>query len=97
MFVRMLFTKIDADSLESVRALHHRDEIWGVLARQKGHRFHHLLESVDDATESVFVTAWDSREDAEAFERTGAYEELVGKFTHFDSERAQLKSYGARE
>ena len=97
MFVRMLFTKIDADSLEAVRALHYRDEIWGVLARQKGHRFHHLLESVDDATEAVFVTAWDSREDAEAFERSGAYEELADKFADFDSERPQLRSYEARE
>ncbi len=48
MFVRMTFAKIDPDSLEAVRALHYRDEIWGVLARQKGHRFHYLLESADD-------------------------------------------------
>ncbi len=97
MFVRMTFAKIDADSLEAVRALYYRDEIWGVLARQKGHRFHYLLESVDDATEGVFVTAWDGREDAEAFERTGAYEELVGKFVHFHSERPQIRSYEVRE
>ena len=97
MFVRMLFTKIDPDGLEAVRALYYRDEIWGVIARQKGHRFHHLLESVDDPTEGVFVTAWDSREDAEAFERTGAYEELADKFTHFHSERPQIRSYEVRE
>ena len=97
MFVRMLFTKIDPDGLEAVRALYYRDEIWGVLAQQKGHRFHHLLESVDDPTEGVFLTAWDSREDAEAFEGTGAYEELADKFTHFHSERPRLRSYEARE
>ena len=97
MFVRMTFTKIDLDSLEAVRALHYRDEIWGVLARQKGHRFHYLLESVDDATEGVFLTAWDSREDAEAYERSGAYEELVAKFAHFHSERPQHRSYEVRE
>ena len=57
MFVRMAFTKIDPDDLEAVRALHYLDELWGVLARQKGHRFHYLLESVDDPTEGVLVTA----------------------------------------
>ncbi len=97
MFVRMLFTKIDPDGLEAVRALYYRDEIGGVLARQKGHRFHYLLESVDDPTEGVFVTAWDNREDAEAFEDTDAYEELADKFTHFHSERPQLRSYEARQ
>ena len=97
MFVRMTFTKIDPDSLEAVRALHYRDEIRGVLARQKGHRFYYVLESVDDATEGAFLTAWDSREDAEAYERSGAHEELLGKFTHFHSERTQFKSYEVRE
>ena len=97
MFVRMLFTKIDADGLEAVRALHYRDEIWGVLARQKGHRFHHLLESVDVPGDGVSVTAWDSREDAEAYERSGTYEELVAKFEQFYTEPARLRSYEVRE
>ena len=97
MFVRMTFTKIDPASAEAVRALYYRDEIWGVLDRQKGHRFHHLLESVDIPGEGVSVTAWDSREHAEAYERSGTYEELVAKFRSFYTEPAQLRSYEVRE
>jgi heme-degrading monooxygenase HmoA len=93
----MNFTKTDPDSAEAARALHYRDEIEGVLARQKGHRFHYLLEAVDDATEGVFVTAWDSREDAEAYERSSAYEELADKFTYFHTGAARLRSYEVRE
>ena len=93
MFVRMTFTKIDPASAEAVRALYYRDEIWGVLDRQKGHRFHYLLESIDAPGEGVSVTAWDSREDAEAYERSGAYEELVAKFRNFYTGPERLASY----
>ena len=97
MFVRMTFTQSDPASAEAVRALYYRDEVWGVLERQKGHRFHYLLESVDVAGEGVSVTAWDSREDAEAYERSGAYEELVAKFRNFYTAPARLASYEVHE
>ena len=97
MFVRMTFTKIDPASAEAVRALYYRDEIWGVLERQKGHRFHYLLESVDVPGEGVSVSAWDSRQDAEAYEMSGVYEELVAKFRSFYTEPARLASYEVRE
>ncbi len=97
MFVRMTFTKSDPASAEAARTLYNSDEVSGVLGRQRGHRFHYLLESVDDPGEGVSVTAWDSREDAEAYERSGAYEELVAKFGHFHTEPARLRSYEVRE
>ncbi len=93
MFVRMIFTKIDPANAEAVRALYYRDEIWGVLERQRGHRFHYLLESVDVPGKGVSVTAWDSREDAEAYETSGTYEELVAKFRNFYTEPERLASY----
>ena len=98
MFVRMTFTQSDPASAEAVRALYYRDEVSGVLARQRGHRFHYLLESVDVPGESISVTAaWDSREDAEAYERSGTYEELVAKFRSFYTEPERLASYEVRE
>jgi heme-degrading monooxygenase HmoA len=97
-FVRMTFTKIDPASAEAVRALYNSAEVSGVLERQRGHRFHHhLLESVDVPGEGVSVTAWDGREDAEAYERSGAYGELVAKFGNFYTGPARLASYEVRE
>jgi heme-degrading monooxygenase HmoA len=93
----MNFTQSDPESAEAVRALYYRDEVSGVLARQKGHRFHHLLESVDVPGESISLTAWDSREDAEAYESSGAYEDLVAKFGNFYTEPERLASYEVRE
>ena len=97
MFVRMTFTKSDPASAEAARALYNNDEVSGVLERQRGHRFHYLLESVDVAGEGVSVTAWDGREDAEAYEMSGAYEELVAKFRNFHTGPARLRSYEVRE
>ena len=96
MFVRMTFTQSDTASAEAARDPYNSEEVSGVLDRQKGHRFHYLLESVDVAGEGVSVTAWDSREDAEAYERSGAYEELVAKFLPFYTGPARLASYEVR-
>ncbi len=96
-FVRMTLTKSDPACAEAARALYNSGEVSGVLSRQKGHRFHYLLESADTPGEGVSVTAWDSREDAEAYERSGAYEELVAKFRSFYTGPAQLRSYEVRE
>jgi heme-degrading monooxygenase HmoA len=85
------------ESVWAARALYYRDEVWGVLARQKGHRFHHLLESADVPGEGVSVTAWDSREDAEAYERSGAYDELAAKFRNFYTGPERLASYEVHE
>ena len=97
MFVRMTFTQSDPASAQAARALYNSEEVSGVLERQKGHRFHYLLESVDVAGEGVSVTTWDSREDAEAYERSGVYEELVAKFRNFYTEPERLASYEVRE
>ena len=96
-FLRMTFTKSDPACAEAARALYNSGEVSGVLSRQRGHRFHYLLESADVPGEGVFVTAWDSREDAEAYEMSGAYEELVAKFSHFYTAPARLGSYEVRE
>ena len=97
MFVRMTFTQSDPASAEAARALYNSEEVSGVLDRQKGHRFHYLLESVDVAGEGVSVTAWDSRQDAEAYEMSGAYEELVAMFVEFYTGAARLRSYQVHE
>jgi len=67
-----------------------------VLPAHKGHkgiRFVHLLESLDDKDEGISVTAWDTKADVEAYERSGQYEKLVAKFKDMYAEDPRLKSY----
>jgi heme-degrading monooxygenase HmoA len=97
MFVRMTFNRDDPAVVDEANAMYNSEEVSGVIGRQKGHRFHYLLESVDVPGEGVSVTAWDSREDAEAYERSGAYEELEAKFGNFHTGPERLASYEVRE
>lgn len=93
MFVRLTFTKMDPAKVDEARAVYDSDEVSGVIRKQKGYRFHYLLDSVDNPGEGVSLTAWDSREAAEAYERSGTYKELVGKFASHFTEQPQLRSY----
>ena len=94
MFVRMTFTKTDPDYVDEAIALFNSEEVSGVIGQQKGHRFHYLLSYVDDRTEGVTVTAWDSREDAEAYAaQSGPFKELLGKFERWHTRPAEVRTY----
>ena len=93
MFVRMTFNRDDPAVVDEANAMYNSDEVSGVIGRQKGHRFHYLLRSMEEPTEGVTVTAWDSREDAEAYERSGTFKELLGKFTRWHTGPAEVRTY----
>ena len=94
MFVRMTFTKTDPAHSDEAIALFNSEQVSGVIGQQKGHRFHYLLQSVEDPTEGVTVTAWDSREDAEAYaQQSGPFKELLGKFTRWHTRPAEVRTY----
>ena len=96
MFVRMTFTKMDPAHVDEASDLYN-NEASGVIAQQKGYRFHYLLLSADNPGEGISMTAWDSREDAEAYEQSGTYKELVGKFSRYFTEPPELRTYEVRE
>jgi len=80
-----------------VRDLYNSDEVSGVIRQQKEYRFHHLLESVDAPSESISLTAWDSQEDAQAYEQSGTYKEQVDKFGSYFTAPPELRTYEIRE
>jgi heme-degrading monooxygenase HmoA len=53
----------------------------------------HLLECLDDPNAGISVTAWDTKADVDAYEKSGDYEKLVGLFGHVYSGEPSLKSY----
>lgn len=97
MWVRMVFAKVDLKDLDAVRVFYHSDAISGVLRAQPGYRFHYLLESVDHPGEIRSITAWGSRADAEAYERSGVSAELVRQFGQWLTMPPQVNSYEVRE
>ena len=92
MYVRMTIFKLKPGKMQDLRELYNKE----VVSAHKGHkgiRFVHLLESLDDKDEGISLTAWDTRADLEAYEKSGDYEKLVAKFKEMYAEEPLLKSY----
>ncbi|MEW6375983.1 MAG: antibiotic biosynthesis monooxygenase [Thermodesulfobacteriota bacterium] len=92
MYVRMTFFKLKNGKMEELRNLYNK-EVISAHKDHKGIRFVHLLESLDNKDEGVSVTAWDTKADVEAYEKSGDYEKLVVKFKDLYAEDPVLKSY----
>jgi heme-degrading monooxygenase HmoA len=88
----MTLFKLKPGKMQDLRELYNKE----VVSAHKGHkgiRFVHLLESLDDKDEGISLTAWDTRADLEAYEKSGDYEKLVAKFKEMYAEEPLLKSY----
>jgi heme-degrading monooxygenase HmoA len=92
MYVRMTFFKLREGRMQDLRDLYNK-EVVSAHKSHKGIRFVHLLESLDHKDEGISITAWDTKADVEAYEKSGDYEKLVAKFKHMYAEEPLLKSY----
>jgi len=61
------------------------------LCTVRGCRYAFLTENIEAQDEAISVTIWDSKEDAEAYERSGTFDRLVKKVRHTFSELYQWK------
>jgi heme-degrading monooxygenase HmoA len=92
MYLRMTFFKLRQGRMQELREFYNR-EVVSAHKSHKGIRFVHLLESLDNRDEGISITAWDTKADVEAYEKSGEYEKLVVKFKHMYAEEPLLKSY----
>jgi heme-degrading monooxygenase HmoA len=92
MYVRMTFIKIKPGKMEALRSLYN-EQVIPTMQKQKGVRFIHLLESLENPDEGISVTAWDTKADLDAYEKSGVYEGLIEKFKDFYTSPPLLKSY----
>ena len=92
MYVRMTFFKLRQGGMQELRDLYNK-EVVSAHKSHKGIRFVHLLESLENKDEGISITAWDTKADVEAYEKSGDYEKLVAKFKHMYAEEPLLKSY----
>lgn len=92
MFIRMTFVHFKPGTMPEVQALYN-DFVIPKMKEQPGLRFVHFLEQVDDRNAGISITAWDTRQDVEAYERTGVYPQLLSKFESWYTAPPELKSY----
>jgi heme-degrading monooxygenase HmoA len=92
MYVRMTFFGVKEGRMGELRDLYNK-EVIPAHKNHKGIRFVHLLECLDNANEGISVTAWDTKADLDAYEKSGDYERLVGLFNEMYKGAPNLRSY----
>jgi heme-degrading monooxygenase HmoA len=92
MYVRMTFFKVKDSRMGNLRDLYNK-EVIPAHKDHKGIRFVHLIECLEDKNEGISLTAWDTKADLDAYEKSGDYERLVALFKEMYSEDPRLKSY----
>jgi heme-degrading monooxygenase HmoA len=92
MYVRLTFFKVLDGLMSELRDLYNK-EVIPAHKNHKGIRFVHLLECLEDRNEGISVTAWDTKADVDAYEKSGDYEKLVGMFSKMYASPPTLKSF----
>ncbi len=94
MFVRIVSLHHKPGMLEEFKELYGR-EIIPTLVATRGCQFVCLSTPADGSSESVSVTLWNSREDADEYERQGTFRKLLRKIRHTLSDLSQLSMESA--
>ena len=96
MFARLTFLRIQSESIEELRRVYN-EEIVPVIKSQKGNVGAWLLEPTDDADDFISLTEWLSEADANVYESSGTYQELVDKLKDKYKSKPSLKTYNVAE
>ena len=90
MVVRLTHFKVPADKADDVKKIYNQ-EVLPELKKQSGNVNVMLLEPMD-STEYISLTVWQNKADADVYESSGKYKELVGKIKGLIGQPV-LKSY----
>jgi heme-degrading monooxygenase HmoA len=90
MYLRIVSTKVQPEKADELKRIYEQ-EIIPELQSTKGCRHAYLTEGIEERNEAISVTVWNSREDADVYERSGKFEDLIGKVKHTFSDMFQWK------
>ncbi|ANE51864.1 antibiotic biosynthesis monooxygenase family protein [Flavisolibacter tropicus] len=97
MFVRLTFLTIQSKDAEKMKRIY-IDKITPVVKAQKGNVGIRLLEPVKgENPEYVSLTEWQTAADAEAYEASGTYRQLVDSLKDMYTAKPVLKTYNVVE
>ena len=96
MIVRLTYCKFSPDVINEAKKIYNRDVV-PVAKMQKGNLGIRLIEPVDKSDDFVSISEWATQQDAEAYESSGVYKNLVNKLADFLAKPPVLKTYTAEE
>lgn len=92
MIVRLTYISFMPQNVEQAKRTY-RDEVVPVVKVQKGNLDCRLLEPMDNTDEYISMTTWETKADADAYESSGKYRELVDKVKKDFAKKPVLKVY----
>ncbi len=78
MFMRLVQLNVEKKEIDKFREIYQGDII-DRLQNTLGCRFAGLIESGAEESEFISLTLWDEQKQAESYEKSGVYEELLSK------------------
>ena len=90
MYLRIVSGTVQPGKFEEFKKVYTEEAIPALLATD-GCRYAYLIGDMQDSLEALSVTLWDSKEQADAYEQSGRYRQLVDKVTPMLSSLFQWK------
>jgi len=94
MYVRLTYLNFLPGRADEAKTIY-KNELVPVVKKQKGNQDCRMLEPVDKTDDYISMTVWDSKEDADAYQASGVYRQLVDRVRHLYSKEPVLKVYFA--
>lgn len=95
MYVRLTYLKFLPAKLDQAKKLYY-DELAPVVRKQKGNIDCRMLEPVDKNDDYISMTMWDNQQDADAYQSSGVYKQLVDRVRDAFAGPPVLKVYSAQ-
>ncbi|HUP14116.1 MAG TPA: antibiotic biosynthesis monooxygenase family protein [Niastella sp.] len=92
MIVRLTYLSFMPENLVQAKSTYH-DEVIPAVRNQKGNIDCKLLAPMDEKDEYISMTVWETKADADAYENSGLYRDLVNKVKKDFSKPPVLKVY----
>lgn len=96
MFVRMTSIKFTPETTKEAKRIF-MQEVVPVVRKQKGNVTIRLLEPTEPSDEFISLTEWETKADADAYESSGKYKELVGLLKGYFTQAPILKTFRVEE
>ena len=94
MILRFTYVNFLPERLQEAKRIYN-EEIVPVIKRQKGNIDCKLLEPENKTDDYISMTIWETKADADEYESSGTYKELVNKLRKDFSKAPVLKVYSA--
>ncbi len=85
MYVRIFAANIKPDGIDEVKEVY-QNEVAPRLRQVPGCKYAFLTQSLQNENEFFSITIWESKQAADTYEKSGLFNELVGKVQHLFSD-----------